>query len=310
MKRALLLLILVFSSACVGNQTITPKEPCKVQYGTSGVVISQLKPDYAKVYTGNEVRYSIEVTNLGEVKATDISLKCTDDSELLCTNAIFNGVPITLNPPDASACIEGALKQDQIITKAQIPTGQEPAYLKVKLSYAYSSTAWYDIVIISETQWKIRQQQGIKPVQSMYHSASPVVLEVYVPDAPVVVVPAGANEFAITVTLKNAVEGYTFAQNAAGTPNLVDSVVLKAIPGIAFISDKCAEGAGPTQTCTINNMPVTTEVDNPKSTMVKMKITSGVTEEAIYKVTAEAKYKYNVFYASPQGVEIRSEFAP
>lgn len=311
MKKHLLLLLIVVVGACAGSGGTGPKEDCKVQYSSSGVVISQLKPDYSKTYVGGKVRYNLEVTNIGEKRAENIKVECKDPSELVCLSIPFNNVQFTLNPPDPAACIEGEVKQDTVSTDAQQATGEEPAYLRVMLSYAYSTLSWSEVTLVSETQWKVRTQQGIKPVQSAYNSASPVKIEIGVPDAPVVYTPGGKNEFPVTVILKNMVEGYAYPQTSSGDQYKVDSVTLTTPDNsnIEFASSECTYGATH-KTCTLSNVPITTEEDAPKSKTVTAKITSFTGEEETYKMNAEAKYTYVVKYASPQGVEIKAVYSP
>lgn len=312
MKKCTLLILLVIIGACVDAGGSGPKENCKVQYSSNGVVISQLTPDYAKTYVDSTMRYSIEVTNLGEKRATNILVKCTNDpSELSCLAPIFGNTPFTLNPPDTTACIEGEVKQDpRVEVKATEPTGEEPAYLRIMLSYDYSSLSWAEVAIVSEAQWQRRVQQGIKPVQSSYQSASPVKIELGVPDAPVVFQQAGM-EFPVTVTLKNAVDGYAYPQTSTKEQYKVDSVTLTAPQesNIEFASSECTYGATH-KICTLSKVPITTEEDAPKSKIIKAKITSFDKEEEIYKLTATAEYTYVVKYASPQGVEIRAVYNP
>lgn len=306
MKRILLALIIV-AAACTG---IGIKENCKTQYSDNGVVFSQLKPDYAKTYKGGTLRFNIEITNMGEKQAGNIEVMCTNPStaELSCPDPAVFYTKSTLNPPDPSACIEGEAGQKQIKVDARLPTGEEPAYFRARLSYDYSSLSWSEVNIVSETQWRIRTQQGVKPVQSAYQSAAPIKIELGVPDAPLVYEPAGENKFPLTIALKNVFEGYGYPQTTGmlGDKNYRVSLVnLTAPSAVRFVSDKCKEGASPTQTCTLEDLEISTE-DEPKSYTVTAKIVSFQGEEETYKITAEAKYRYIVKEASQQGVEIKA----
>lgn len=315
--RHVLLILLVLLSACADlASTFSTKKLCGLEYNSNGVILSQIKPDYTKTYTGGKVRINVEVTNTGEQEAKNLEVMCTDDSELSCPDPRVFFTKQALKPPDKTACIEGDVAQKQVTVEAKTPTGEEPAYFKVRLSYDYSSLSWSDVTVVSEAQWKIRTQQGVKPVQSTYQSAAPVKIELTVPDAPVVYEPGA--KFPVTVILKNAFEGYGYPQVTRGLAaslgvdyfknNKVDSVVLTAPEGLVFVKD-CKEITGTTtesKTCTIEKAEITKEDDSPKSYVATMQIKTFKGEEESYKIKAVANYRYVVKEASANGVEIKA----
>lgn len=328
MIKHLLLILIVLAGACADLGISLPKEPCKVQYNSNGVIFSQLKPDYSKTFVGGNVRYNIEVTNVGEKRADNIKVECKDKSELSCPDLIFNNdgkkPGFSLNPPDPTACIEGQAKQDQVAVTAKKKTGDEPAYFKLMLSYDYTSLSWSEVTLVSETQWKVRTQQGVKPVQKTYQSASPVKLELAVPDAPIVynTFSGANNDFPITITLRNALSEYAYPRLSSGIfkDNRVDYVKLTApeINGdfpILFVDTNCDEIKNSAKkndkltylnsdVCTLKELKITTDEEKPESRLVTARITKQVGEEETYKITAEAKYNYVFKKASEQSVEI------
>ena len=177
---------------------IEPTTECPVsQYLDQGVAVTYLLTDFEHIMSGNQLRLSFDMTNLGEATAEDITAEIIgpdnfyilDQKKQIPDKGTYHSYQSsTLYPPDPERCLEGNAITDEFIlfsrSGKQTPEAGTP--IRLRIHYKYTTKAWADLVVMSQNEWEKALQSGDRPRGNQWSSAAPVKVKVTVPDTPLV----------------------------------------------------------------------------------------------------------------------------
>jgi hypothetical protein len=213
----ILFLLIVMVSGCVipGIPGFGP-----VVTGT-GVLITEWKPDFSRVYAGEDVTLYANVKNMGSFEANNVHLELTDLSGW--SNAKLNTrecemSSLTLMAGDVQYGTEGEEKMcSWTATAPDIDRGLHMVYKpKVMLCYDYTSTTVLRTPSISRDELKRLQDSGSGlPSQSTISSGSPISISASTPSP--IIVSSARVEFPLRISVTNGGGGMFCVQGAYGT---------------------------------------------------------------------------------------------
>ncbi len=288
--KKILFLLLILSLGCIETGQ---KQVCNVKYNPTGVAVTDIQVDYAQIYAGNNIRLSVEVANLGDETATDITLNVVgpDNYFTLPSGSVLSST--SMAPPDPNKCIEGELKNKLIVLESKSnKQALDGVPIKLKLKYEYKSHAWTDVVVLSEQQWAVRTQEGYVPKLYSYQSVAPIKINMVAPAVPVV----EDSEFQVRLSLENALASPDSKATKGTDAGVVEEVRVMIPEQFEFVGkNDCASTSG--RVCVIKDFDVTKDPENviEKKIEVKLSDPTGLLEEN-FKINAEADYNYEVFY--------------
>ncbi|MBN2043229.1 MAG: hypothetical protein JW754_05505 [Candidatus Aenigmarchaeota archaeon] len=163
----------------------------------AGVIIESFQPDFAEVYSGEPVKFTMKVRNSGtfsaengfaEMLGLDQTWKAVNQELVLNDELLPNEAEcrypmhaISLLPPDQSAGIQGS---DKICTWTYIAPSMRSGLFshyspRVRFFYDYKSYAIKTVTIVPSDELKVLQTQGkTLPSETTEKSNSPVSIDI------------------------------------------------------------------------------------------------------------------------------------
>jgi len=181
---SLLVIFSVFASGCVSSGS-GPETG-------NGVLITDFKPEFQKVYSGEPVNFMLRVKNIGSEKATyskvcvvGLGNEWVENKNLrdkTCTDC-FNfvtGEGFELLPPTENVEGEEKVCVWHYTAPTTVPNGMKIPYTAIgRIYYYYQSTTVKSITILPQDEMRrIEQTGGVLPAETTVFSRSPVQITI------------------------------------------------------------------------------------------------------------------------------------
>ncbi|HLD78479.1 MAG TPA: hypothetical protein VJB16_05620 [archaeon] len=172
--------LVVIASGCT---TLTGGGTGSVATGP-GVVVQDWKPDFSKLYSGEQLALQLRIQNQGQTRARNVVAEVTGiDLADWGTGGFTNYENLgDLIPADAVSNTPGETRtvQFQNLRAPALAKGTSFAYTPVaRVSYDYATTAHKPITIVDQNELRRIQQQGrTLPSKATTYTAGPLAVEI------------------------------------------------------------------------------------------------------------------------------------
>ncbi len=215
-------LIILFLASVMVSGCVIPNIPGFGAPVTGrGVVITEWKPDFSRVYAGEDVTLYANVKNTGSFEATNVNLELTDLSgwsNVKLNNPDCEMSSTRLMAGDVRYGTEGQEKMcSWTATAPDIDRGLHMVYKpKVMLCYDYESRTVLRTPSISRDELKRLQDSGSGlPSQSTISSGSPISISASTPSP--IIMSAARVEFPLRISVTNGGGGMFCVPGVYGT---------------------------------------------------------------------------------------------
>ncbi len=223
-----ILVLLVFLSGCIGGGGGDKEQPVT---GGLGLVITKFQPDMAEVYADDSVTLELEVTNIGEAPAENISA------------TIYNYNPFTVDRnPQFLGSIDPKPTKGKPYTADAFWTLKAPSDIKMRIpvdvgvraTYIYHTEATARYLVIDSEEYKKRMRENL-PIPE-YYSVCWENVPVKINARELLIKVKGGNRtFPVTIEVENVGSGTVMNYN--GEEGYLEKIELEYPTGVNATRD-------------------------------------------------------------------------